>query len=241
MKNKDLEQVWGHIIKKEFITSAAAHIIPGTFVLKIGKPFPGLYKDVTIRNIPEFYFLVLQEPYSPLEIINASSEINQRCKYGFNAVAAEITIPSTTYPVIRIKNIQEADCIIELQKEYMEKGYHFNRNPQLIQSHGMVKIIKFFSLSEVGEGIYYDKNVPELGYFEIPDPLEWEVFEKMTYRIKINVALGVFDAAIGEFRMDNKRKNIIRIFNPARNPGNLELIQKAYKAAICNPELMNTV
>ena len=80
MERKDLENVSGHILKKEFITSAAEHIVPGIFVLKIGKPFPGLYKDVTIRNIPEFYFLVLQKKYSTREIIAASDEINRQCK-----------------------------------------------------------------------------------------------------------------------------------------------------------------
>jgi hypothetical protein len=62
----------------------------------------------------------------------------------------------------------------------------------------------------------------------------------MTYRIKVNVALGVFDAAIGEFRIGEDKTNIIRIFNPARNIENLGLIKKAYMTAICNPEPMNT-
>ena len=74
-----MEQVYGYIIKKEFISTVQKHIIPGTFVLKIGKPFPGIYKDLKIRNIPEFYFLVMKERYPAETIIGISEEINKKC------------------------------------------------------------------------------------------------------------------------------------------------------------------
>ena len=241
MSKVDLEHIYGFIIKKEFIATAAAHILPGTFVLKIGKPFPGLYKDVTIRNIPEFYFLVLREYYPPDSILHASGEINQKCEHRFNAVAGEITVSGTTYPVIRIMNIREKDCIGELQDRFTEKGFHFNRKPEHIQAMGMVKIIKYFSLVEVGEGIYFDRMVPELGYFEVPRSMEWDLFKDMTQRIRVNVALGVFDAATGVFYKAGTEVNIIRIFNPVRGARNLALIQKQYLAEMCNPEFMDAV
>jgi hypothetical protein len=241
MSKMDKEHIFGHIIKREFITTAAAHILPGIFVLKIGKPFPGLYKNLVIRNIPEFYFLVLNESYPPESILNASGEINQKCDHRFNAVAGEISISGITYPVIRIKNIREKDCISELQSRFQEKGFRFNTRPEPIQSVGMVKIIKYFSLVEVKEGVYFDRMVQELGYFEIPRSMEWEVFEEMTNRIRVNVALGAFDAAMGVFYMGGREVNIIRIFNPVRSARNLTLIQDQYHVEMCNPEMMNTL
>lgn len=235
MPVKKMERVYGFITKKEFITTVQKNILPGTFVLKIGKPFPGLYKDLKIRNIPEFYFLVMKEQYPPESIIEVSEEINKKCKYGFNAVAGEITVSGSCYPVIRIKNIQEKDCINELQAQYQEKGFSFSMDPVQIDSKGMVKIIKYFSLEKVGEGMYFDKNVPELGYFEIPHKIEWDVFEEMTQRIRVDVALGAFDAATGVFYRGKAEENIIRIFNPIRSIINLGLIRKQYMHEMCNP------
>jgi hypothetical protein len=235
----DMEHVFGQIIKKEFITTAAGHILPGIFVLKIGKPFPGLYQNVIIRNIPEFYFLVLNESYPPESILNAAEEINRKCDNRFNTVAGEISVEGTTYPVIRIKNIREKDCISELQSRFQEKGFRFNTNPEPLQSKGMVKIVKYFSLVEVKEGIYFDRMVQELGYFEVPRSMEWDLFEDMTNRIRVNVALGTFDAAMGLFHKGGGEVNIIRIFNPVRSARNLALIKQQYQVEMCNPEFMD--
>ena len=239
MQKNLLEPVSGYITKKEFITTVQKHILPGTFVLKIGKPFPGLYKGLKITNIPEFYFLVLRQHYPPESIIKASEEINSKCQYGFNAVAGEITVSGDCYPVIRIKNIGEKDCIDELQALYKEKGFEFSMDPVQVGSTGMVKIIKYFSLMVVGEGMYFDQSVPELGYFEIPRKIGWDAFENMTNRIRVNVALGPFDAATGVFYMGKEEKNIVRIFNPIRSVINLGLLKKQYMQEIRNPEFMN--
>jgi hypothetical protein len=231
-----MEKVYGFILKKEFITTVQKNILPGTFVLKIGKPFPGIYKGLKIRNIPEFYFLVLGEHYPAESIIRASEEINKKCRHGFNAVAGEITVSGECYPVIRIKNIEEEGCIDELQTMYQEKGFTFNTSPVQIGSSGMVKIIKYFSLEKVGEGLYFDAQVPELGYFEIPRKIEWDAFEEMTSRIRIDVALGTFDAAIGMFYRRKKEVNIVRIFNPMRSIINLGLLKKEYLQVLHNKE-----
>jgi hypothetical protein len=234
-----MERIFGHITKKEFISTVQKHIIPGTFVLKIGKPFPGLYKELKIRNIPEFYFLVLQEPYPPRKVINVSEEINRKCKHGFNAVAGEIQIAGITYPVIRIKNIEEKDCINELQSLYLDEGFKFSMDPVPTDSDGMVKIIKYFSLTEVGEGMYFDNDVKELGYFVMPEPIEWDAFERMTNRIRVDVALGPFDAATGVFFLGAEEENIVRIFNPGRSIINLGMIKKQYLERMCNPEFQD--
>ena len=87
--------------------------------------------------------------------------------------------------------------------------------------------------------MYFDRTVPELGYFNIPNRVDWDVFEEITRRIRVNVALGAFDAAIGVFRRRKKEENIIRIFNPVRSIINLGLIKKQYMQEICNPEFTN--
>jgi len=238
MSDQNKERIYGFINKKEFISNADKTILPGVFALKIWKPFPGLYTDPAVKNVPDFYFLVLEKEYPPEEIISISEEINKDCEYDFNAVSGEIRVSGKTYPVIRLKNIREEECIIVLRSLYNEKGIFFNRHPEFIEAEGMVKIIKYFFIEKVGEGIYFDSTVPEMGYFEIPQKLEWDYFEQMTRRIRVNVALGTFDAATGVFYRDNNEINIVRIFNIRRSVNNLTMIRKQYLAAMHNHKVM---
>ena len=102
----------------------------------------------------------------------------------------------------------------------------------------MIKLKKHFSIKEIKEGIYFDMEVKELGYIRIPCKLEWDKFEEMTLRIKIDVALGEFDAAIGIFYIGKNAVNIVRVYNPKRSLENLQLIKKHYLREIGNPELI---
>ena len=61
----------------------------------------------------------------------------------------------------------------------------------------------------------------------------------MTQRIKVDVAMGAFDAAIGIFHHGKKDENIIRIYNPVRSINNLTRLKKQYLAEMCNPEFMD--
>lgn len=239
MPSKSLERIYGCIYKKERIATVEENILPDTFVLKIWKPFPGLRKDIHIKNIPEFYFLVMQEDYPLGSIERISENINKKYKKGFHAVVGEISVTGETFPVIRIKNFEGKNIIKELQEHYLNEGFHFSKDKRSIATKGMIKVKKHFSLVEVKEGIYFDRTVEELGYIKIPCKLDWDRFEEMTRRINVNVALGNFDAAIGIFYHGKDAKNIIRIFNPIRSLENLLLIRKHYLKEIGNPEILN--
>jgi hypothetical protein len=239
MSDQLAERVYGCIDKKEFITNSDSDTMPGIFALKIWKPFPGLYIDPRIKNVPEFFFMVLEKEYPPELIISASEEINRDCEFDFNAVAGEISLPGATYPVIRLKNLRNQECIKELRSRYNEKGIYFNKKPEHVEAEGMVKIIKYFTIEKVGEGIYFDTAVPELGYIDVPYRPEWDLFEAMTRRIKVNVALGTFDAALGLFYRDKEEYNVFRIFNVRRSASNLAMIKKQYDAVMCNPEVLD--
>ena len=241
MPSKLPDQIYGCIYKKELITTVEENILPGTFVLKVWKPFPGLRKDIVIRNIPEFYFLVMVEDYPLGSIERVSGQINKRYEKGFNAAVGEIIVSGEKFPVIRIKNFEKKNIIQELQIHYLNEGFHFSKERRSIETMGMIKLKKHFSLKEIEPGIYFDKEIEELGYISITCKIEWEKFEEMTRRIKVDVALGVFDAATGVFYIRNEMVNIIRIFNLNRSLENLQLIRKHYLREIGNPAFISKV
>ena len=238
MSPKLPDRIYGCIYKKERIATVEENILPETFVLKIWKPFPGLRNDVVIKNIPEFYFLVMQEDYPLGSIERISEQINKKYEKGFHAVVGEISVSGEKFPVIRIKNFEKKNIIQELQSHYLNEGFHLSKDRRLIKAKGMIKLKKHFSLKEIKEGIYFDMEVEELGYIRIPFKIDWDNFEAMTHRIKIDVAVGTFDAAIGIFYIGKNAVDVIRVFNPKRSLENLLLIRKHYLREMGNPELI---
>jgi hypothetical protein len=236
---KNIDQVYGWIYKKEFLTTVRKNILPGSFVLKIWRPYHGLQEKLPLRNIPVFYFMVMEEDYPLDSIIGISDKINLKYDHGFDAVEGNIYVAGVTHPVIRIKIIEKSILMKEIQSQFVDYGFKMSMNRLSIKEKGVIKLKKNFYLEEVADGIYFDRRIPEMAYFRIPDRIEWDLFEDITRRIRVNVALGQFDAAIGCFHMGQKVEYIIRILKYKRNPENIELIRQDYITFINKPELLN--
>jgi hypothetical protein len=236
---KTMDKVYGWIYKKEFLKTVEKNVIPGSFVMKIWMPFDGLQDKMQLRNIPEFYFMVMEEDYPLDAIIEAAEKIKQEQGKCFDAVEGNIFVAGKTHPVIRIK-IYDKECPIqEIQQIFSEYGFQMSMNRLPIKEKGVIKLKKYFPLDEVAEGVYFDKKIPELAYFRLPHQIEWDLFEEVTKRIRVNVALGEFDTAIGAFHMGDKIEYIIRVLKAQRSVKSIELIKKDYLRYINQPELLN--
>ena len=234
-----MEKVYGWIYKKEFLSTVVKNILPGSFVMKIWKPFDGLQDKMPLRNIPEFYFMVMEEDY-PLDlIISAAEKIKQDPDRCFDAVEGNIYVAGQTHPVIRIKIFEKSCLIRDIQQRFVDHGFQVSMNRLSLKEKGVIKLKKYFNLEEVGKGIYFDRTTPELSYFTLPHQIEWDLFEEITKRIKVNVALGAFDAAIGAFRVDDKVEYIIRVLKSQRSAHTIDLIKRDYLTYINKPELLN--
>jgi hypothetical protein len=236
---KSMDKVYGCIYKKEFLATAEKNILPGSFVLKIWRPFHGLQDKMPMRNIPEFYFMVMDEDYPLDDIIMASEKIKLKSDQLFDAVEGNIYVAEVTHPVIRIKLFEKSVLIKEIQSLFIDYGFEMSMKKILIKERGVIKLKKYFSLEEVGKGVYFDNKTPELAYFRLPYRVEWDLFEEITRRIKVNVALGDFDTAIGAFHIGEKTEYIIRVLKLQRSLDCIELIKQDYLTYINKPELLN--
>ena len=105
---RSLDRIYGCIYKKEFLTTVEKDILPGSFVLKIWKPFHGLQDKMPLRNIPDFYFMVMKEDYPLDDIILAADRIKLKYNQLFDAVEGNIFVAGETYPVIRVKQFDKS-------------------------------------------------------------------------------------------------------------------------------------
>jgi hypothetical protein len=236
---KSLDRIYGCIYKKEFLTTVEKDILPGSFVLKIWKPFHGLQDKMPLRNIPDFYFMVMKEDYPLDDIIMAADRIKLKYNQLFDAVGGDIYVAGETHPVIRIKQFDKDFSIKDIQNLFNEYGFEMSANRLLIKERGVIKIKKYLSLEEAGKGIYFDKKTPELAYFRLPSQIDWDLFEEITKRISVNVALGDFDTALGAFQIGKKTAYIIRVLKLQRSLNSIDLLKQDYLTYINKPELLN--
>jgi hypothetical protein len=236
---KSIDKVYGCIYKKEFLATVVKNILPGSFVMKIWRPFHGLQDKMPLRNIPEFYFMVMEEDYPLDVIIKATDKMKMIPDEYFDAVEGNIYVAGVTYPVIRIKIFEKGCVIREIQELFTDHGFEISMNKISIKEKGVIKLKKYFSIEEVDQDIYFDKKIPELAYFKLPHQIEWDLFEEITKRIKVNVALGDFDSAIGAFHIGENVEYIIRILKLQRSVKSIGLIKQDYLTYVNKPELLN--
>jgi hypothetical protein len=236
---KSMDKVYGCIYKKEFLATVEKNIQPASFVMKIWRPFHGIQDKMPLRNIPEFYFMVMEEDYPLDTIIGITDKMKLKSDLCFDAVEGNIYVSGVSYPVIRIK-IPERGCLIkDIQRLFTNYGFQISMNRISIKEKGVIKLKKYFSLEEVDKNIYFDRKTPELSYIKLPHQIEWDLFEEITKRIKVNVALGLFDSAIGAFHIGQKVEYIIRILKEQRSIDNIGLIKQDYLTYVNKPELLN--
>ena len=192
-----------------------------------------------LRNIPDFYFMVMKEDYPLDDIILAADRIKLKYNQLFDAVEGNIFVAGETYPVIRVKQFDKSFSMKDIQNLFNEYGFEMSTNKLLIKERGVIKLKKYFSLEEVGKGVYFDKMTPELAYFSLPRQIEWDLFEEITRRIRVNVALGDFDTAMGAFHIGKKTEYIIRVLKIQRSLDSIDLLKQDYLTYINKPELLN--
>ncbi len=211
MQPKTIIETIGKIEKKETIVSISEY---DDMVLESLHPFPG-YHGTTIpdQTNPKSIFFVMKSKESDEDIIRKTVNVRKHFSSKFDASPGRINVFNQTECCIRIKDLENYSLIPELISLYKDEGISFLKSKNINSYYGWMSIKKFFILDEVNDGIYMDKETPEMGYFEIPTRLDWNVFEKITVGLKHNIEDNNFDAALGTFYRKSGLKDIIRIYD----------------------------
>jgi hypothetical protein len=117
----------------------------------------------------------------------------------------------------------------KIQEAYASQGIG------LLMSHkkqgfydAKVRIVKFLSLLDVGNGVYLDAKENFFGYIEIPKFLTWKEFYNVTTQVRYNWEGSEFDAAYGSFYYEGRLREMIRIYSHKLNEKYLADLRSLY-------------
>jgi len=202
----------GYITKEEHLASLEHDILPNTMVIETREPFPGYHgKDLPDTSTPEFVFFVTKQKYTTEHIARVTQNIRKYFKDDVDIARAEITIYNTKYSCIRVKNCEDYSKVVELQECYKGEGIKFAKKKK-VDTVGLIRIQKHFSIEETTEGIYKDMEEEHTTYLQVPIFMTWPQFKSITYKIKNNMGDSNFDAAQGLFYRRGNIVDLVRIY-----------------------------
>jgi len=227
-KNKRFE-VFGTLTKTETVFTIDQKIIPGTLAFEALKPFPDYYFDNPLGAKPVYLYLALEEQYPLEDMLRASQKIQHDFQTKFDTGKGFLHIHDQKYDVLRVRHLKDYDLLEKLQRSFEEMGFRFLRKSKKYKDEvAKIRIIKFFSLEEVGEKVYLDKREKNHAYIEIPHYLNLDEFETINNKVKYNWIGSKFDAAKGAFYFEGELHEVVRIYSDKIGPEYLSELRKLY-------------
>jgi hypothetical protein len=230
MKNQDIIHRYGGVVKEEPLSCVENDIlIKNTCVLEAVSPYFGYYNEVKQSTRPQMLYFVL-DGYFPLEtLIRTTSSVQKQVNFPIDAVTGSINMFGQTCYVIRLLNIQNYSQIAILQEMYMKHGVSFKKKTKSFTNEmALIKLRRFFSFSSTENGLYFEYEQPNFGYFEIPKQIPWEKFKALTKEVKFDTNLLYFDAATAYFYINNSITDLVRVYRENLTSDKLIAIRDRY-------------
>lgn len=223
-------EVSGYVIKEETVHTLSHSIMPGTFVVEINHPFPGYYAEAMKEySKPRSVILMTKKLNTWESILRTSERLNRFLDLDFTASAAIMYVGNKEYHGIRIKGLERFDDIATIQKAFSDEGFRFAKMRSNFKDETvLIKVKKFYNMEEIGEGIFHDLNQPDVHFVNIPKKLNWELFRKITGKIKNNISDSNYDVALVTFYMNNGIQDALRVFKPNNKGALMKEIQQLY-------------
>lgn len=206
-------ETFGSLTKVETLHTIDHNVMPNSFVLETMEPFPGYYERTMPDDItPRSLFIVLKKDY-PIEcVLRACQRIKYFGSFSCDFTFATLWIYNNKYTAIRLKDLQDFSEIAPIQEAIVKEELELKRRKTL-QASAFIRISKTFMVEEKTDGIYQDLDETDMYYLEIPELLNWNVFENLTKQVKNNITNRGFDAALAVIYRKNKVVDLIRIYD----------------------------
>jgi hypothetical protein len=211
--NKKIE-VFGNLLKIETVEVIKKKIVPGSLVFESQNPFPGYYHETPGSSVPLYMYIALNKHHSLEKLLRATQEIESGFEGKFEAGKGFLTIADEEFYVLRLRHFGDYNMVVKIQEAFAGVGIDLlttSKKQGIYEAK--IRIVKFLSLEEVGDGIYFDLKEDFHGYIEIPRFLDWDEFYDVTKRVRYNWTGSEFDAASGSFFYNGKLHEFVRIYS----------------------------
>ena len=230
MENNGIIERFGGVTKEEPLSTLDKDLVlGGTQVLESRKPFFSYYNDRPEVDLSAYLYFVL-DGHHPFEaILRASEKVKGKVKCDFEAASGSTSMHNRTCQVIRVKKLKKYCQIKHIQELYQREGIAFKKHfSNLREEMVLIRLQKFFYLKPFEGGIYMDTAQEHVGYFTIPDYIEWPSFRELTIKAKYETELLFFDAARVYFYENRKIMNLVRIYKEDISPLKIAPIRDRY-------------
>ncbi len=229
MELKKAIEVFGTIQKQETVMSIDDKVQTGTLVFEALEPFPGYYHETPFDVNPIYMYLALQQQYPLMDIIRATLKVEKVFDEKFDAGKGFVQIVESTYNVLRVRHLNRYDLIGKLQSAYNDQGIHFmHKAKRGLEATAQIRVVKFFNLTPIDEGIYMDNKEENHAYIVLPCEIAWDDFNALTNRVKYNWDGSKFDAAVGAFMHNGSLHEFVRIYSNKLSLEYLQGLKKLY-------------
>jgi len=229
MEPQNAIEVFGTITKYESLLTVTDKVLPGSLVFEAIAPFPGYYHEAPNTTKPVYLYLALQQQYPLIDMIRATAKVEKGFDERFDAGKGFVKIHNENLDVLRVRHLKRYDLIGKLQQSYQEQGICFlQKTMRGFSGTVQIRVVKFFNLQPIDEGIYVDAKEEFHAYIEIPKHHEWEDFNCLTDKVKYNWEESNFDAAMGAFQYQGQLHEFVRIYSNKLSLGYLQQLRKLY-------------
>lgn len=230
MKTNAAFQVYGGLVKEEPLSVIDDKtLLSQAGVFEAVAPFFGYYSEVPGSVMPKYLYLVMEHPCKCEQIVRASGNIRNYFGHPFDASGGLVTIADQSYPVIRVRNLEQYSHIELLIGHFKNEGVEFRtRIRKFANQQALIYQTKFFSLQPLGDGMYMDLLQPHHGYFTIPAFVNWPDFKELTREAKFDSSLLFFDAATAFYYDSLCLTEMVRIYREGLTFEKLSAIRQRY-------------
>lgn len=224
----------GFILKKEKLGLLALPEETEIFALEATQPYPGYYSS---QYLPGFtgdhalhmlYFVV--EPFDfghTPKLIRVGQNVVQETEPGLQVHPAFIRINTQNYYGFHLRT-NNKDNLKPILDKFREHGVKFMEKKPFEECQCMINVQKFIKMHFVNEGVYQDMVNSNIYYIQLPSELPWEKFEEVTLRMKKNLQLPDFDAALASVYHEGGFMDFVRIYTPDLNSFDMDELRKTY-------------
>ena len=226
---------FGSILKRETLSTAPLSFTSRYQVLHSADPYPGYYcreDEPADNSCKEFsYYLPFEYNSSFDEDLLCRISLNIQSELSVNICPAVIQMQGELIRSFRVKEIVPEQLLTVF--DYLNQhDFKLHKNKPIKSSLAYIRLKAFFELRQIGEGMYENRDSSGLYYLEIPQHIDWSIFEKLITYQKSHSKFKNFDAAIGHWVEKPFFVDFLRIYGSDLDEKQLTKIHKEFLANV---------